>query len=130
MDVDLMMAQYEAETELKDKCRITREGSLVWSEEEGQYTPGVLVVYEGPCSLRNAGGASEKLQDGREVDVFEYTLKLPFAKSGGVRSDDIVLITASRNAAANVGRKVRVKAHRTVTHATLRRLPVEEATDA
>lgn len=129
-DIDLRMAQREAERELTDVCVITREGENEFNEETGLYERATTVVYEGKCALRNSGGARETLLAGREVDIFEYTLKLPFRQSAGVRSDDLVKITASKNAPEHVGRQVRVKAHRTVTHATLRRLPVEEVTDA
>lgn len=130
MGVDLLMAQREAEHELTDTCRITREGLEIFNEDTGLFERETIVVYEGACALRNSGGAREKILAGREVDVFEYTLKLPVHKSGMVRSDDIATITASQNDASNVGRQVRVKAHRSVTHTTIRRLPVEEVTQA
>lgn len=129
-DIDLRMAQREAETELTDKCLITREGEEAFNEDTGLFERTTVTVYDGKCALRNSGGARETLLAGREVDIFEYTLKLPFRKSAGVSSDDLVTITASKNAPEHVGRQVRVKAHRTVTHATLRRLPVEEVTPA
>lgn len=128
--IDLRLARREAERELTDWCRIVREGEQQFNEDTGRWERAREIVYDGPCALRNAGSPRELMVGGVPVDTFDYTLKVPVAGTGHLQSDDVAEITASRNDPSNVGRKVRVKAHRSVTHTTVRRLPVSEVTQA
>lgn len=88
-------------------------------------------VWSGDCSVRSGGREGfEKLLGGREVDEGAFVVKLPVKGTGGVKSNDVVEITAAVDDTALVGARLRVTRHHYATHSTLRRLVCREVTGA
>lgn len=120
----------EAEALMQDTCRVTSPGEKVWDDDEGKYVPGPpVVVYEGPCRLRNAYPAPQGVSTGETswaVDAF--VLSLPIATSGGVRDGHRVEMLTSAHDPAVVGMELVVSAPHPQTHSTARRLPVRLVT--
>lgn len=128
--IDLEMARREAESEMREKCRITRPGTGQgpWNNVTLSYDdPPDVVVYEGKCKLRFGGARARRSQAGDQLFVEQGpTLSLPVLTSTDVAKDDRVEITDSKDDPALVGRIVWVDADRAQTNATSRRLPVRE----
>ncbi|GGA72584.1 hypothetical protein GCM10011490_24200 [Pseudoclavibacter endophyticus] len=124
------MGRIEAESMLTDHCVITRTTDTEeFNETTGRYEHVTVTVYEGPCSLRERGqDVREVFVAGQAQDEGSFLLKLPVESSTAVRGNDVALITLSEYDPDMQGRTFRVKAHRALTHSTLRRLPVEEVT--
>lgn len=128
-DTDLALARVEAEALLTDTCKITRKGERVFNPQTGRYDIPTVTVWEGRCAIRSrTHDVREALAAGLDVDESTLILKLPVRGTEGVQSNDTVTVTASAHDAALVGGVFRVKAQRRLSHATLRRIPIEEVT--
>lgn len=128
--IDLALSRHEAESEMREKCRITRPGvgQGPWNDEKLSYDdPPDVLVYEGKCKLRFGGARARRSAAGDQLFVEQGpTLSLPVVASAGVRKDDCVKLTASADDPALIGRTVWVDATRAQTNATSRRIPVRE----
>lgn len=110
-----------------DSCTVTRVTGQVLSESTGEYEDTVETVYEGACrvQLRNFAVASLPLSGERQVVALQLEVSLPVATTG-VAVGDLVTMTAAPNDAQLVGRAFRVREEMHKTHATARRLVVQE----
>ncbi len=128
--IDLLMARRESESEMREKCRITRPGAGrgPWNNETLDYDdPPDVVAYEGKCKLRFSGARTKRSEAADQMFVEQGpTLSLPVGSSTGIEKNDRVEITAAADDPALVGRIVWVDADRAQTNATSRRIPVRE----
>lgn len=128
--IDLALARREAESEMRETCRITRPGTGQgpWNDELHDYgAPPDVVAYEGKCKLRFTGARARRRDAADQLFVEQGpTLSLPVLASVGLKKDDRVEITAAPDDPALVGRIVWVDADRAQTNATSRRIPVRE----
>lgn len=128
--IDLAMARRESESEMREKCRITRPGTGQgpWNDVTLSYDdPPDVLVYEGKCKLRFSGARARRSQAGDQLFVEQGpTLSLPVSSSVGVRKDDAVTITEAPDDPDLLGRVVWIDATRAQTNATSRRIPVRE----
>lgn len=120
----------EAESEMREKCRITRAGvgQGPWNDDTLSYDePADVVVYDGKCKLRFSGARTKRSEAADQLFVEQGpTLSLPVLTSAGIAKDDRVEITSSDDDPALVGRIVWIDADRAQTNATSRRIPVRE----
>lgn len=127
--IDLAMARREAESEMREKCRITRESGErgPWNPETLKYDAAPPIeVYAGKCKLRFSGARTKSARAGDQLFVEQGpTLSVP-VRVVGIRKDDRVEIIASADDTDLVGVIVFVDANRSQTNATSRRLPVRE----
>lgn len=128
--IDLLMARRESESEMREKCRITRPGvgRGPWNDEALDYDgPPDVVAYEGKCKLRFSGARTKRSEAADQMFVEQGpTLSLPVGSSTGIEKNDRVEITEAADDPALVGRIVWVDADRAQTNATSRRVPVRE----
>lgn len=128
--IDLALARRESESEMRERCTITRPGTGQgpWSDETLSYgAPPDVVVYTGKCKLRFTGARARRRGAVDQLFVEQGpTLSLPVLTSVGIAKDDRVELTASPDDLALVGRIVWVDADRAQTNATSRRIPVRE----
>lgn len=127
--IDLQMARREAESEMREKCRITRPGAgEVWSPEILQYVPAERVlVYEGRCKLRLGAVRVRRAEAAGQLFAEQSaTLSLPVLTSGAVLKDDETIILESADDPALAGVIVWIDAKRAMTNSTSRRFPVRE----
>lgn len=121
-----------AERLMVDTCTITRPGPVVTNHLTGVVTPAAPVtVYTGPCKVQTAGrSATGRRLDAGEVSVvvLRLELHLPVATSVGVQRGDVVAITTAVNDPDLTSRSFLVHDLSHKTHATARRLQMEEAT--
>lgn len=127
-------ARVLAESLMVDTCIITRPGvgEPVFDPATGTYTdPARVTVFTGPCRLQvtsiianstnSAAGERENMVQGSEF-------QLPVGGTDDVTINDVIEITSAAFDPALVGRKFTVIARHQKTHATSRRLRVEEGT--
>lgn len=125
----MLRGRTAAEALMVDACTITRVTDETTDPETGQITPITAPVYSGKCRVQDNSRLARPTTIG-EAYVFQsaYVLQLPVVGSEGVQVGDQVLITTSSNDGDLLNRPfwVRELAHK--THATARRLGVEEVT--
>lgn len=125
--IDLAMARREAESEMREKCRITRPGEKVWNPTTLQYDTPTTVVYAGKCKLRLGAVRVRRGQAAGQVFAEQSaTVSLPVTRSSGIRKDDRVEVTESADDPEMVGVVVWVDANRAMSNSTARRFPVRE----
>lgn len=128
--IDLAMSRRESESEMREKCRITRPGvgQGEWNDDTLSYDdPPDVIAYEGKCKLRFSGARTRRSEAADQAFVEQGpTLSLPVLASTGIAKNDRVEITDSQDDPALVGRVVWVDADRAQTNATSRRIPVRE----
>lgn len=113
---------------MRDTCTIRRQTGETQDEETGALTPIYgQTVYAGRCrmQLRGLTGQSPDVGEQR-VDLLRGELQLPIAVVG-LAVDDQVTIESSLDPDL-VGRVFRLADLMHKTHATARRVPVEEVT--
>lgn len=125
-------AQREAESMLMpDACTVTKpgEGTGPFNEDTGQYEPPPPVtVYTGRCRVKVASVAVSTSDAGeREWTLQRLELHLPVSGSEGVRVGHTATVDVATLDAALQGRAFRVVGLHAETHATARRLEVEES---
>ena len=133
---DAELAQFRADAELGmvDACSITRAGvgQPVFDPGTGQYTdPPRVDVYVGKCRTQVTAiiANSTDSQGGeRAYRVQGSEFQLPLTGTDNVSIGDVAEITAAGFDPALVLRKFTIIARFEKTHATSRRLRVEEAT--
>jgi hypothetical protein len=118
-----------AERLMVDECTITRagEGEPVFNETTMQYDPPPgSTVYTGRCRVQLTGAMAGTPEAAERVLVVQRaTVQVPISVTG-VEVDDVVTITASAHDPDLVGNRYRVRSLFAKTHATARRLEVEE----
>jgi hypothetical protein len=126
----LARGRLAAEALMVDTCTIKRVTGRTTDPETGQVTQTTTTVYgPGKCRVQQQGGISRP-HDLGEAQVFLVRLEvqLPVDTSIGVQPDDLVTVLSSSLDPDLPGRVfyVRELAHK--THATARRIQVEEVT--
>lgn len=116
----------QAESRMTDTVRITRDGTPVWDDETGTYTPTTTTVYTGKARLKLSTSVVGNVDaQGQLLAAQSPRLDLPVATSGGVQVNDSVEVTASVNDPASVGLRLTIEGVFFQTDATARRFPVE-----
>lgn len=118
-----------AEALMTDTCVITEVIGTVTDDLTGQVTEQTAVRYSGRCRMQIPAATGQRVDAGEvTVTVLRMQLQLPVIGSENVRRGNQVLVTASAGDPALAGRTwvVRDLAHK--SHATARRLTVEEIT--
>ena len=119
-----------AESMMVDTCRVTADGTAVWDDETGTYTPGEgSTVYEGKCRLRKPSAAPRDADAGETAwTVDDYVLSLPVIGSEGVADGQEVEILSSAFDPAAVGLRLTVLGGHWQTQSTARRVPCRVVT--
>lgn len=131
MTVDTVLERGRAAAEdlMVDACTIDRAGSPVSDPNSGQRIEPTVVVYAGKCRIQQRVPGGARPDDTGETTQLMLRLELQLPMSAtGFRVGDRVTITASPNDADLVGRVFRLRELAHKTHATARRIGVEEAT--
>jgi hypothetical protein len=124
----VMRGRAQIERLMVDTCIIDRKTGSVLDEATGKYIDTYATVYEGPCRVQDSGLAGHQVDAGeRPVELQTRTLQVPMAVTG-VKVDDRVRITACKLDSDLVDRTFRIADLMHKTHATSRRLPIEEVT--
>lgn len=109
-----------------DTCTIDRPGELTLNEETGTDEPTLTTVYEGKCRVQASDTVPMSAEvGGREATFLRLTVSIPM-DADPVLVDDQVTITEAALDAQLVGRIFRVTGVLGKTHATARRLDVQE----
>lgn len=114
-----------------DTCLVRRKTGDITDDLTGQTSPTYATIYFGPCRVQTAGGGAMGVRaDAGEISliVLRMELQLPVATSTNVRRGDEASITVSTNDADLPGRTFRIRDLMHKTHATARRLQLEEVT--
>jgi hypothetical protein len=117
-----------AEALMVDACTITRVTGETTNEDTGVVTPTTSTVYTGQCRIQQSQlGADSTPADPGEayVRLVAFEVQLPMSVEG-VRVQDVVTVTASAHDPDLVGRAFNVLGLAHKTHATARRLQVQE----
>lgn len=115
-----------AERLMVDTCIIDRRSGSVLDEDTGQYVDTYTTVYSGKCRIQVTDPGGRAADAGEQTSQIQsLVLQVPMTVSG-VKVDDRVSLTASALDPDLVGRTFRVSDLMHKTHATARRLPVEE----
>jgi hypothetical protein len=117
-----------AEANMADACTITRAGTPTTDDVTGKVTYSPTTVYSGKCRVQQRVPVSKPADIGQAAVWLErLELQLPMSVTG-VASDDLVTITASVLDPDLVGRTWHVRELGHKTHATSRRVQIEEVT--
>lgn len=112
-----------------DTCTVTRagEGRGPWNEDTMDYDPPPsTTVYTGPCRVQLSAAMANTPEAGERVLVVQRaTVSVPITATG-VAVGDTVTITAAEHDPDLAGNVYRVRSLFAKTHATARRLEVEE----
>lgn len=117
-----------AEGLMTDTCAITRvTGTGAINETTGQYVDTTSTIYSGKCrvQLRNMTVAALPLSGDRQVVALQLEVSIPLS-STAPKVGDKVTVTASPNDPALVNRVFRVREEMHKSHATARRIVVQE----
>lgn len=118
-----------AENLMVDECTVTRPGSgdPVWNETSMGYDPPPpTTVYAGRCRVQLSAAMANTPEAGERVLVVQRaTVSVPVDVTG-IAVGDTVTITAAAHDPDLVGSTYRVRSLFAKTHATARRLEVEE----
>lgn len=128
-------ARRKAEQLMTDTVRIvSMTGEIRVDAETGVSVPVSVLVYEGPAKLQTYGGIAQQSSAsatgdtsnlGGVVPVWSLRLDLPISVVG-VRSGDIAMVVASRDAALTGNRMRLINLQSEKTYATARRWNVQE----
>lgn len=112
-----------------DECVVEAVTGSTTDPTTGVVTDTVEQVYSGKCRVQQASpSAAEKQAGEADLLLVGRVLSLPVATSTGVRAGHRVRLTASQHDPDLVGRRFWVKGESAKSHATARRLGIEEAT--
>jgi hypothetical protein len=117
-----------AESLMVDTCTITRTTGESTNEDTGVVTPTTSTVYTGRCRVQQSQlGADSTPSDPGEVYVrlVAFEVQLPMSVEG-LRVQDVITITASALDPDLVNRSFNVLGLAHKTHATARRIQVQE----
>ena len=128
-------ARRKAEQLMTDTVRVvSMTGEIRVDAETGLSVPVSVLVYEGPAKLQTYGGIAQQSSAsatgdtsnlGGVVPVWSLRLDLPISVVG-VRSGDIAIVVASRDAALAGARLRLINLQSEKTYATARRWNVQE----
>jgi len=121
------MGRRQAESLMRDTCRITADGTDVWDEATLSTIPGPrVVVYEGKCRLLSPYRAPTTASTPGQVQAVQLSrLSLPVYESLGVMEGMEAEYLSSESDPDLVGKRFRIAGGATQSDATARRLPVE-----
>lgn len=109
-----------------DACTIQRRSGSSTDQDTGVDTPTYSSIYSGQCRFQVAAPSASPTDVGQEQVFIQQTiLQLPMTATG-INNEDVVTCTASSLDPDLVGRKWWVKGVLRKTHATARRLSLEE----
>jgi hypothetical protein len=116
-----------AERNMADACTITRVTGDTTDLQTAAVDKTTATIYSGKCRVQQTRGISRPTTVA-EVYVFQtrYELQLPVATSPDIQINDVVTVTAAALDADLVGRTYWVRELANKTHATARRLGIEE----
>jgi hypothetical protein len=116
-----------AERIMTDTCSITRITGQTLNETTGAWTDVTSTVYTGKCrvQLRNMQVASLPLSGDRQVVALQLEVWIPMSSTSPTVGDNVT-ITAAVHDSTLVGRVFRVREEMHKSHATARRLVVQE----
>ncbi|MEO3929242.1 DUF6093 family protein [Micromonosporaceae bacterium B7E4] len=121
-----------AERLMVDACEIVEITGTSTDLDSAQVVETAEVVYAGPCRVQQASASSasatSELVGEADRLMVSRVLALPVATSTGIRAGHRVTITACRHDPDLVGRRFVVRVEASKTHATARRLGIEEVT--
>lgn len=125
-DIDLLMARREAERDMRDKCKVTRESQgTVLNEVTGEYQTIVSTIYEGKSRLKSPRAAAKQADAGSQLLIATSTeIQLP-AQSDDLLVGDVVEMTACPDRPNQIGRKFTVMGPFDGTQTTSLRYRVE-----
>lgn len=114
---------------MQDTCEIKRVTGSDTDLDTGDVVETTEQVYAGPCRVQQAvATAREEAPAEAALLMVGRILQLPVLASAGVRARDRVIITACAHDPDLVGRRFTVRAEFAKTHATARRLGIDEET--
>lgn len=127
----LARGRLRAESLMVDACTISRtdpEAAPVWNEATMGYDPPAgSTVYTGRCRVQLRDTMASTPEAGERVVVVQRAVvQVPMTVTG-VRVGDVVTVTSAAHDPDLVGNVYRVRSLFAKTHATARRLEVEEA---
>jgi len=116
-----------AEALMVDQCRIRRRVGET-TGPGGVVTPAYEVLYEGRCRVQQSGGQAAAVEAGEaRLLLLRLEVQVPMSVTG-LQPADEVLMVASAHDPDLPGRQFRIRDLAHKTHATSRRLQVEEVT--
>ncbi len=120
----------QAEARMVDTCRVTTSGDATWDEGSGSHLPSEpVVIYEGPCRLRNTFGAPYTADAGETVWAVDMcTVSVPVDGTAGISNGHDVEILSCPNDPGMVGLRLVVQAPHFQTDSTARRLSCQMVT--
>ena len=112
---------------MTDACTITRVTGQTLDEDTGAYVDSTSTIYSGKCKVAAQAQtvAALPLSGDRQVVALQREVDVPVSTTG-VLVGDVVTITAAVYDADLVGRVFRVREEVAKSHATARRLVVQE----
>lgn len=130
MSVSALLAQGRAAAErlMVDACVIRRVTDSTTDPDTGVITPTYTTIYTGKCRIQQPTAQARTEQAGEAYALMlRLEVQVPMSVTG-VQAEDEVLLTASAHDPDLVDRTflVRDLAHK--THATMRRIGIEERT--
>lgn len=112
-----------------DACVVEAVTGSTTDLETGEITDTVSEVYAGRCRVQQAApSASDQTVGEAELLMVTRVLQLPVETSTAVRAGHRVRITACLHDPGLVDRRFTIRAEFAKSHATSRRLGIEEAT--
>lgn len=117
-----------AEGGFVDTCTIERRGTTATNDLDGTVTYTMTPIYSGRCRVQQAAApwAGPATVGEAGIGLSALELQLPVVGSEGVTKDDVVTITVCVNDADLVGKTFTVQGAHHKSHATTRRLPLQE----
>lgn len=129
LDVLLASGRRAAERLMTDACVVRRKTGTVTDPVTGKITPTYTTVYTGKCRIQQAtANPGDTTAGDAELLMVPRVLSLPVASSLGLRAGDEVEMTASAHDPDLPGRRFVVRGEFAKSHATARRLGIEEVT--
>lgn len=127
-DTVLAAGRAAAESGFIDTCTVERRGAAVTNDLDGTVTHPLTPIYAGKCRVQQAAapwaGPATVGQAGIGLSALE--IQLPVVGSEDITKDDVVTITACVHDADLVGKIFSVQGAHHKSHATTRRLPLQE----
>jgi hypothetical protein len=118
-----------AEALMVDTCTISRVTNRTTDTSTADVTETRIPVYAGPCRIQQHARTDSREDIGEaSLILVRFELQLPVATSAGIAAEDIVTMTGSALDPDLVGREFTVMQVAHKTHATARRMQVQEVT--
>jgi hypothetical protein len=118
-----------AQALMVDTCTIRHQVSTSTSPLDGHTYPQYETVYSGQCRVQQALAQGARVEAGEvEPVLLRLEVQLPVVGTEGLERGDLVTITTCVHDADLVDREFRIRDLHHKTHATARRIQVEEVT--